>query len=141
MGRSNFCILLFADKSMWLPGIRQEGAVDTPADIFSLVLDAIWPRDHKQHYFMRVHAATSFDQGVKGRKTPRFPAPSGATPYGVPDGAEPVVRGHMFLLVRPECGKTSFSADTNGGHILPASAGLSPADRLQTEYPINIALQ
>ena len=31
-GKSNFCILLFAYKSMWLPGIRQKGAAGSSAD-------------------------------------------------------------------------------------------------------------
>ena len=31
-GKSNFCILLFAYKSMWLPGIRQKGAAGLSAD-------------------------------------------------------------------------------------------------------------
>ena len=37
-GKSNFCVLLFADKRTWLPGIRQKGANNAPADKPSLSL-------------------------------------------------------------------------------------------------------
>ena len=36
----------------------------------------------------RVRAATSFDRGVKGRKTPSIPGARRTPPYGVPEGAE-----------------------------------------------------
>ena len=43
-GKSNFCILLFAYKSMWLPGIRQKGAAGSSADIPAYTCGAVWPR-------------------------------------------------------------------------------------------------
>ena len=35
-----------------------------------------------------MRAATSFDRGVKGRKTPSIPGARRTPPYGVPEGAE-----------------------------------------------------
>ena len=79
-GKSNFCILLFAYKSMWLPGIRQKRCCRLIGRHTCRTCGEVWPRGQNQHPFTQVPAATSFDQGVKGRKTPIFPGAKQKTP-------------------------------------------------------------
>ena len=102
-GKSNFCILLFAYKSMWPPGIGQKGAVDSSADIpVPTACGEVWPHGRMQHPFAWVPAATSFDQGVKGRKTPFSPAPS--EKYLRHFSTAPNQLGeNPFLLMQAEC--------------------------------------
>ena len=91
------------------------------------------------HPLARRRAATAFFRREKGSKTRRSPAANGMRPAAPPTPPNRLSES-PFLLMRPAYANQLFSADISVG-TLPASAGLSSADRLQTECPINIALR
>ena len=110
-GKSNFCVLLFADKRTWLPGIGQRGCCRLSADIFSQILGVVWPRGQNQRPFVQAAAATTFFRREKGGKTRCSPAPNGlrlTAPPTAPNGLS-----KSTLLMRPGCGRLLFCADTS----------------------------
>ena len=58
----------------------------------------VWPRGQNQYPFARMPAATSFDQGVKGRKTPFSPGTQQKMPAAFFDGAESVGGSETLLM-------------------------------------------
>ena len=110
-GGSNFCVLLFADKRTWLPGIGQRGCCRLSADIFSQILGVVWPRGQNQRPCVQAAAATTFFRREKGGKTRCSPAPNGlrlTAPPTAPNGLS-----KSTLLMRPGCGRLLFCADTS----------------------------
>ena len=97
---------LCAYKRGWLPGIRQEDAADSSvAKPFPSMR-----RSHVQHNTARVPRRTPFwPKPQKGAKTLLFPGAKRATPYGVPDGAEPV-GGNTVLLMQIDGGRRIFTS-------------------------------
>ena len=103
--KSNFCILLFAYKSMWLPGIRQEDAADSSAaKPFPSMR-----RSHVQHNTARVPRRTPFwPKPQKGAKAlfPVHPAASINEPPAPHRARQVAAKGGMLQTrSRPQyCG-------------------------------------
>ena len=125
-GGSNFCVLLFADKRTWLPGIGQRGCCRLSADIFSQILGVVWPRGQNQRPFVQAAAATTFFRREKGGKTRCSPAllregtfravretPAGTACRRFLLPTAPNELSKSTLLMRPGCGRLLFCADTS----------------------------
>ena len=93
-------------------------------------------RSHVQHNTARVPRRTPFwPKPQKGAKTLLFPGAKRATPYGVPDGAEPV-EGKFVSPHVAGVRENGFYADASGGRMPPAWADLSSPDSARTECSI-----
>ena len=118
---------LCAYKRGWLPGIRQKGAAGLSADIPAR---QVWPHgqtfpkpaarlaaNRMVHPLARRRAATAFFRREKGSKTRRSPAPNGLR-LTVSPTAPNRLRGNLFLLMWPGCGRMVFMLTRAAGAYL-----------------------
>ena len=82
-----------------------------------LACGVVWPRGQKLHPFTRVTAATAFFRREKGSKTRRSPAPNGLRLTASPT-APNRLRGNLFLLMWPGCGRMVFTLTRAAGAYL-----------------------